>query len=124
MSRRAWKAPVPNPTPMARQVWAQLWPDEPWPKGWRVEWVGFMRGVLGMCKPRSQRIILSYGDAKKANGVVVRTLVHEMLHMRCGKTFGPKRNRWHSKDFYEIERRLYLRLGIPPPVRVHVRIAA
>jgi len=120
MTRR-WTAPVPDPTPMAQQVWAHLWPDEPWPKNWCVEWVGFIRGTLGICWPGTKRIILSYGDAKKVDGVILQTLVHEMLHMRCGKRFGPKRNRWHSKEFYEIEHRLLVRIGLPPRIRYRRR---
>jgi len=115
--KRRWKAPAPDPTPMARQVWAYLWPDEPWPKGWHVEWAGFMRRTLGLCSPHRKRIILSYADAKKPNGVVLRTLAHELLHARLGRTMGRNRNRWHSPEFYEIENRVTARLGLPPRVR-------
>lgn len=44
MRRRRWKAPN-NPTAAARQVWKACYPHRPWPKGWRVKWVGFIEFV-------------------------------------------------------------------------------
>jgi len=58
--RRKWKAPN-NPTIPAKQIWRAIY-DEPWPKGWRVEWAGFMRGALGLTLWSERRILLSYSD--------------------------------------------------------------
>ena len=104
MKRRRWKAPN-NPTTPARQVWRALWPGEPWPKGWRVVWVGFMRGASGLCDYSTQRILLNHSDGRW--GPVLRTLVHEMIHVR-------HKGLRHGKDFRRIEDSLCLRLGIPP----------
>lgn len=97
-----WKAPN-NPTAQAKQVWQHLWPTEPWPKGWRVEWVGWMRGALGLCCYTEKRILLSHGDARRRNGVVA-TLVHELLHVR-GYT-------QHTLDFWSAEARCLDRIGL------------
>ena len=61
--RRRWRAPN-NPTAQAKMVWRAAY-DEPWPKGWSVQWVGFMRGAEGLCQYGRKRILLSYGDARK-----------------------------------------------------------
>lgn len=80
--RRKWRAPN-NPTAPAKQVWAALFPGEPWPKGWRVEWAGFMRGAHGLCLYGRRMILLSYGDARKRGSVPVAVLCHEFVHVRC-----------------------------------------
>ena len=67
--RRKWKAPN-NPTAQARIIWRAIY-DEPWPKGWRVEWAGFMRNTRGLCIHGERRILLSYADA---NGKPERTI--------------------------------------------------
>lgn len=104
--RRKWRPPN-NPTQPARQVWAALFPSEPWPKGWRVEWAGFMRGALGLCIYRERRILLSLGDCRrpKPGRGAVRTLVHEFVHVRCPKLR-------HGQEFRDIERRLCERVGL------------
>jgi hypothetical protein len=61
--RRRWAAPVLcNPTAQAKQIWRYVY-GEPWPTGWKVKWVGFMRGAAGLCQHSRKRILLSYGDA-------------------------------------------------------------
>lgn len=60
--RRKWKAPN-NPTVQARQIWRAVY-GEPWPKGWKVRWVGFMRGASGLTNYGRREILLNYGDAK------------------------------------------------------------
>jgi|SRR5215472_17549540 len=64
--RRKWRAPN-NPTPQAKMVWQAVY-GEPWPKGWKVQWVGFMRGAYGLCSYGRKTILLSYGDAARKNG--------------------------------------------------------
>jgi hypothetical protein len=60
--RRKWKAPN-NPTVQARQIWRAVY-GEPWPKGWKVKWVGFMRGASGLTSYAKREILINYGDAK------------------------------------------------------------
>lgn len=91
--RRKWAAPN-NPTAQAKQVWRQCFPGEPWPKGWKVQWAGFMRGVSGLCIWSERRILLNYADARK--GGIVYTLLHEFVHMRCGKSLR------HGKEFESL----------------------
>lgn len=98
-----WKAPN-NPTGPAKLVYAKLFPKESWPKGWHVQWVGFMRGVLGLTIWNERRILLSYGDAKSRRGHVLRTLVHEFVHMRAGKELR------HGREFTCLERRMLAKL--------------
>ena len=129
--RRKWRAPN-NPTPQARQVWTALFPREPWPKGWRVAWAGFMRGALGLCIYRERRILLSHGDHSgprmirhcdswtidHATGQRTRsesprpgpvdTLLHEFVHVRCGYRLR------HGKEFTALENNLRARLGMEP----------
>ncbi len=64
--RKKWRAPN-NPTATAKQVWKAVY-DEPWPKGWRVEWAGFMRGALGLTIYGERRILLSWADAQNRRG--------------------------------------------------------
>lgn len=104
--RKRWKAPN-NLTIPARQVWAALFPD-PWPKGWRVQWVGFMRGVRGLCVYSEQRVLLGWGNFPEKSGRPVHTLVHEFIHMRCGPGLR------HGKEFRELERECLSRIGLEP----------
>lgn len=83
-------------TKPAAQVWRWLF-DEPWPKGWRVQWVGFMRGAKGLTIYSERRVLLGWGDFGK-KGNPLPTVIHEFLHMR-----GFKR---HTKEFKEHETRL------------------
>ena len=131
--RKRWRAPN-NPTIAAKQVWRKIY-DEPWPKGWRVEWAGFMRGALGLTIYREKRVLLSYADARNRparvvkngrtihwrniftgdldqpeievrsegpmirparQGEVLRTLVHEFVHVRNGHKFR------HGKEFERL----------------------
>jgi len=102
--RKKWRAPN-NPNPIARRLYRAIY-GEPWPKGWRVEWRGFMRGCLGLTVFHSSRILLSYGDAKGGTKSkasihkgepegVIGTLVHEFVHMR-----NPEMN--HGKEFSRL----------------------
>ena len=102
--RKKWKAPN-SPTAQARQVWAHVYPGEPWPKGWTVEWAGFMRGVYGLTLYGRRTILLSYGDARRGMATsshgctgVVEVLCHEFIHMRCGKELR------HGRDFQRLQR--------------------
>lgn len=102
-----WAAPN-NPTRPARQVWRALYPKEPWPKGWRVEWAGFMRGAAGLCIYGERRILISYGDAARDRGAfrgAVSTLLHEFLHVR-----NPRLR--HGKDFRAAHRWLLGLIGL------------
>jgi hypothetical protein len=103
---RRWRPPN-NPTLQARLVWAALFPRESWPKGWRVEWVGFMRGALGLTLWSERRILLSYGDAVR-RGYPVSTLIHEFVHVRAGRRFR------HGKEFKTLEHEFRSRLGLGP----------
>lgn len=112
MRKRRWRAPN-DPTGPARQVWAALFTREPWPSGWRVRWAGFMRGAAGMTIYSERRVLLSYGDAKarmaEAKGWgAVDTLLHEFVHMRCGRGLR------HGKEFARLENALRAQLGMPP----------
>ena len=113
-SRRRWTAPN-NPTPQARAVWAACFPREDWPHGWRVQWAGFMRGALGLLIRSERRILLSYGDAKRAQPGygVVDTLLHEFVHLRA-------KGLRHGQEFRELENNLRARIGLdllPPTQR-------
>lgn len=105
--RRRWKAPN-DPTVPARQVWAALFPREPWPPRWRVSWAGFMRGAFGLTIWREHRILLSHGDfARRAtrNRGPVDTLLHEFVHVRSPKLR-------HGREFRAIEQSLRAKLGL------------
>jgi hypothetical protein len=126
--RRRWRQPN-NPTAPARQVWAALFPGEPWPAGWRVQWAGFMRGALGLTLYDERRLLLSWGDhvgpkvitrrhswtvyadgrrerSQRPRPGVVDTLIHEFVHVRCGKALR------HGKEFTRLENGLRTRLGL------------
>lgn len=100
-----WKSYPSTPLPIARAVYRHLF-NEPLPKGWTVEWVGYMRGALGLCDYGDKRVLLSHGDAVRRGGSVLRTLVHELIHVRLGPTGR------HGKAFRELEDKLCRRLGI------------
>ena len=101
--RKRWKAPN-NPTAAAKQVWRHVHPNEPWPKGWRVQWVGFMRGCGGLTVYGRKVVLLSYADARKKDGDVIELLCHEFVHVRCGHTLR------HGKDFTRLEQAAVARL--------------
>ena len=105
--RKKWKAPN-NPTAAAKQVWAAVYPHEPWPKGWTVAWAGFMRNAAGLAIYGEKRILLSYADAKKPHPEwgAVRTLVHEFIHARCGYQLR------HGKEFRRLEQAALARIGL------------
>jgi len=110
MRRRRWRAPN-NPTAPARQVWSALFPREPWPKGWRVVWVGFMRGAAGLTIYSERRVALSWGDARARTAEArqwgaVDTLIHEFVHMRCGHGLR------HGREFTRLENALRAKLGM------------
>lgn len=99
-SKRKWRAPN-NPTVQARILWRAIY-HEPWPKGWRVEWAGFMRNTYGLTLWRSRRIVLSYADARRpkpdrfgGTAGVLHVLVHEFTHLRFP---GMK----HGKEFTRL----------------------
>lgn len=104
--KRKWRGPN-NPTQPARQVWAYCFPGHPWPKGWRVQWVGFMRGAAGLTVWTEQRVLLSHGDASKKQSDVLGTLLHEFVHIRCpGLRHGP--------EFRGLEGNLRAHMGLSP----------
>jgi hypothetical protein len=105
--RRRWQAPN-NPTPQAKAVWTALFPREPWPKGWRVQWVGFMRGAQGLTIYRERRVLLSWGDRNRHGSGPVETLLHEFVHMRAGHELR------HGPEFRAMTNRLHARLGLDP----------
>ena len=112
MARRHWKAPN-DPTRQARQVWSALFPSEPWPKGWRVRWAGFMRGAAGLTIYAERRVILSWGDARRRGAETkqwgaVDTLLHEFVHVRCGHQLR------HGQEFARLENALRAKLGLEP----------
>lgn len=113
--RRRWKPPN-DPTAPARQVWAALFPGHPWPTGWRVRWVGFMRGASGLCCYGTRRILLNHSDAKRtaSKDGPVATLLHEFVHLRTGGRV----NLRHGREFAALENNLRERLGLPPLVPV------
>lgn len=107
MKRKRWKAPN-NPMLPAKQVWRHLFPTEPWPNLWCVEWAGFMRNCAGLTIYSRRLILLNHADAKRGRDgwQAVRTLVHEFVHMRCGY---PLR---HGAEFTRIETELLRRVGL------------
>lgn len=106
MASKKWRPPC-SPTPMARQVWAALYPGEPWPRGWRVVWVGWMRGAMGLCDYGTRRILLSHGDHSRKGGRPVETLVHEFVHLRC-------RGLRHGREFSALVSDALARIGLEP----------
>ena len=83
MRRKRWRPPN-DPMPQARFIWKAVH-DRPWPTGWKVKWVGFMRNCWGLTKWGTKEILLSYGDAKRADGHAIDTLLHEFVHVRFPK---------------------------------------
>lgn len=106
--RRRWKAPN-DPTPQAKAVWAALFPREDWPKGWKVQWVGFMRGACGLTIYSERRVLLSWGDRKRRGPV--DTLLHEFVHMRAGHDLR------HGEEFRSLLNNFRDRLGLDPEPR-------
>ena len=96
------KRRMPAATSWARSVWAVAYPGEPWPKGWTVQWVGFMRGALGLTIYSERRVCLSYGDRKRQNPIA--TLIHEFIHVRHGVRLR------HGRDFRRLETAALLRV--------------
>lgn len=80
-------------TPWAREVWKRAFPGEAWPKGWRMEWVGFMRGAAGLTVWSERRVLLSLGDRKRCNPI--HTLCHEFVHVRFPRLR-------HGRDFTRL----------------------
>jgi hypothetical protein len=104
---RRWRAPN-DPTRPAKQIWAHLYPDQPWPMGWEVKWAGFIRGATGLTSYSRRVILLSYGDARRATGAPVETPLHEFVHLRCGPTLR------HGQEFSRLLNSLRLRCGFAP----------
>jgi hypothetical protein len=103
-----WRGPN-DPTAAAKQLWRAVYPGEPWPKGWRVRWVGFMRGTLGLACSGAREILLSHGDAAGKRGHVVEVLIHEFIHARGVARHGP--------EFTRLVNRALSRLGLPLETR-------
>ncbi len=108
MRRKRWKAPN-DPTAAAKQVWQACYPERSWPRGWTVQWVGFMRGAMGLCDYGSRRVLLSYGDAKRRPGEIVQTLVHEFVHVINGHELR------HGLEFDRLTAQALARIGIAMP---------
>lgn len=100
--RKKWQPPN-NPTLQARAIWRHVYPGDPWPRGWKVEWAGFMRNTVGLTLWESRRILLNYADARRGRNIVC-TLVHEFIHVR----FPQLR---HGKDFERLVQSGCHRLG-------------
>ena len=98
--RKRRKPTYPPLTAVARQIYRGCF-GEPMPKGWRVEYVGFMRGALGLCVEREQRILVSWGDLKRSDAL--ETIVHECVHVRHPKLR-------HGAEFRRLETRAMSRL--------------
>lgn len=119
--KRPWKD-LPDPTPMARQLWAAIYPHDPWPRHWTVHWAGWMRNAYAVAWHGSRQVVLNYGDAvnKKHREGIMDTLIHEFIHMR--------RAHRHDNDFYRLENAARARLGLGPSEhsqrrdRAHTRI--
>jgi hypothetical protein len=92
--RRRKKEAYPRMTATARALYRGCF-GEPMPKGWKVEWVGFMRGVRGLCCYGEKRILLNMGDVRQGNDAL-RTLVHEFIHVRF-------RGLRHGKEFRRLQ---------------------
>lgn len=80
MRRKKARPSYRSLTPLARQLWPLCYRGEKFPREWRVEWAGFMRGAAGLTLYRRRTILLSYGDRKKVNPIA--TLAHEFVHVR------------------------------------------
>ena len=155
--RRRRRFKMDSLTPVARAIWRAAFNDEPWPRGWRVEWAGFMRGAMGLAVYSERRVLLSFGDlmarpkpvrivvtdengeqviyrnersVKLSTGEIrpfvthdaataealdqwtnkdrdpLRTLIHEMIHMRCGHDFR------HGKEFERLVEAAYARAWV------------
>jgi hypothetical protein len=77
-----WWDPPNDPTPLARRIYRLLY-REPWPRGWIVRWVPALDdNVGGVCARNRLEILLSCATAHFRHGEVLRTLIHEFVHMR------------------------------------------
>lgn len=103
---RKWKAPN-NPTPPIPPDLGRALSRPSVAKSWRVHWVGFMNGALGLCDYSTRRILLSYGDAgqstKAGKEGPVEALLHEIVHMRGARK--------HGTEFLALVNALRERLG-------------
>jgi len=81
-TRRAPKPRAPRPavdcTRQAKQVWAAVYPGDPWPKGWRAVFKSSLTSSYGHCDYRAKTVAL----AKRVRTDVVQTLIHEFVHVR------------------------------------------
>lgn len=97
-----------DPTRPAQELWAHLFANEAWPSGWRVTWVrSLRRRAVGLADFSDRCIYLSERAATQF-GDVIETLVHEFVHVRCGRSFH------HCKEFRNLENRFRARLGFGP----------
>jgi hypothetical protein len=109
---RKTRARVPAIDMRAVRSWYRQLYGEPWPEGWTVEWVPFIRGCHGLCLYGKKLIKLSWWDLgpsdrypKRHPADAVETLIHEIVHMR----FGHKLR--HGREFTRLVRQAYLRAG-------------
>jgi len=82
-------------------VWRAVY-DEPWPTGWRVQWVGFMRGAQGLCQYSKKLILLSYGDAHREQ---TPEAITARYHKGLASAF------WHTLYNHRYYARAYARLA-------------
>lgn len=102
--RRQWK--LPAPTPIAKQLWRAIWTEEPWPKGWRVEWLASHPRSLGTCSFDAKTIFLVYPHAVTGiYGEVIYTLIHEFVHMKTGLYL-------HNTRFRLVEQLALAKIGL------------
>lgn len=88
-----------------QQLFRAAFPGRAWPRGWTVEWAGFMRGTLGLAKYQSRTILLSYGDFKgKHADRLFSTFVHECVHAMYPQLR-------HGADFRRLCQAGYSRIG-------------
>lgn len=88
-------------TAPGRQVWHYLFPDEPWPDGWRVRWHWLPVRAGNTCY--SKRLIsLCWANYHRDP---VATLCHEFIHVRC-------KGLRHGKEFRGLVKNLLIRLNL------------
>jgi len=103
VKRRKRKPAYPPLTAVARRIYRGCFGD-PLPTGWRVEYVGFMRGALGLCIEKEKRVLLSWGDLKRSDALA--TLVHEFVHVRVpGLRHGAEFRRLEGAAMRQLWRR-------------------
>ena len=106
--KKSWR----DLTPIARPLWKAAY-DLPWPSGWHVYSVPWMRGAEGLCIYGRKQILINRSDFRyrcemvtrdgqpnaplvpkiSGDGNILRTLVHEFTHMRWGHSLR------HGRDF-------------------------